>query len=617
MTTAVAATARPLTGYVTGWVVAGVATLGALAAWADPAATSPSLVLVAVLVVLTAVAEAVSLDLKTGSGGVSLSLLEVAVTVDVLLLPPAHAAAAVVLGVLLVQLVQRRPVQKLLFNLGQHAVAASAVATVVALAPSPPTLHGGRVVAVMLGLVAYSTVNTLALAGIFSRLGIDAVREQLVDRPIFFLATTLGNTSVGVIGVAMWTAYPSLTLVVVGPALALYLSYASSFRIESLLTEVRSERDHLERVVGGVQEGIVLLDETGVVRLWNPAMRRITGVAAEDAVGQPAVDLLTGVDADGMALDPTYALQERRESTSYTATLRLPDDTTVETRLTHTLVTDDRDRVVGDVVVVQDLSREREASSLKEDFVARVSHELRTPLSPLRGYAQIMLRAGDRVTGEQRDQILNQMVERVDHLERLIDDLLLVSRLASGTLSPDDEVDLQVCDLSEIVPRLASWVSGAHAGREVRVHGVDGARFAWADPLRSAQVVTNLLSNACKYATPDTPIDVEVSREEDRLRVAVRDHGPGIPEDKLEAIFERFQRLEDPQRMRTGGLGLGLYIARHLAVAMGGALDVDSRRGAGSTFTLELPVASDAQLLDAAAPAGSRALKAVRRPAAV
>lgn len=581
------------------WIVAGSAAISLLGL--QTAEVPRPTVAFLLIVALTAGAETFAVQLQAGGSALSLSMLEAVVVVALLTLAPMSAVAAVLAGILISHTIRRMGVRKVAFNLGQHAVAATTAAAIVAMVPATPAVAPARMAAVMIAVLAYSAINSVALAGIFSRLGLASFRDQLTERPGFLVATSVGNASVGAIAVTVWMHDPAVVWIIVGPVLALYLSYGSSFRIESLLSDASSERDRLDRVVSGVQEGIVLLDADGLVRLWNPAMTRITGVPEADALGQPASALLTGIDADGTSTDPGQVLRDRLPTAAYVVALPHVSGEPVDTRIEHTLVEDDRGRCVGDVVLVQDLTREREAHALKEDFVARVSHELRTPLSPLRGYAQILLESGPRVPEEKRTMMLRTMVDRVGHLERLIDDLLLVSKMVSGGLSAADEMTAETADVAAIVSRMSDWVARDHPGREVRMHSDGSQHVAWADSLRVGQIVTNLLTNACKYATEGTPVDVAVTRHGQQIRVDVRDQGPGIPADKLESIFERFQRLEDPQRMRTSGLGLGLFIARHLATVMGGRLDVTSVRGQGSTFTLTLAAASPDQVASMAA----------------
>lgn len=585
--------------YVAAWVVGGAILASSVILW--DGALSPDLGAVLPLLVLTAVSEAVSVNLRQDQSGVALSLLEVAVVVNLMVLSPDGMIIAVVGGVTCQHLLRRLPPMKLFFNMGEHAAGAGVAAVIMALAPSGPLLSMWRVMFVGAAVLAYRLVNSWALAGVFQRLDAPELRDHLLHRPLVLLASTLGSASLGVIGLNVWTTNPSLVWVVAAPAVALYLAYVSSYRIEGLLADVRIERDRLDRVVGGVSEGIVLLDTAGLVQVWNRAMTTITGIAEGEALGRRADELLTGVDDHDDPVDPLDALAEdAAEQTVVVVHLRTTDGDLRPLRLTHTLLCDEGERT-GDVLMVQDLTREREANALKEDFIAQVSHELRTPLSPLRGYAQALQQGGDRIPVEKRNEIHGLMVERVDHLARLVDDLLLVSSIGAGGSAPAHRVSRDPVELAPLVPRLVSWLSQEQVrGRRIEVVGDDGPRWALGDATRIGQVVTNLLTNACKYSDPDTVVTVRLRQTDERVQVAVTDRGPGVPEDKLEAVFERFRRLDDPQRMRAGGIGLGLYISRHLAEAMGGALTVASTRGVGSTFTLSLPVApADARLVHA------------------
>lgn len=593
--------ARPLGAYIVWWIVAGVgaATLASLILPRPDQWPSPLSALL--LIALVAAADSASLELRNDRSSLSLSLGEAAFVVVLLLFPAQLAILVVPAGLAVRYLLRRTPLHKVGFNVGQSLVAISAASTIMALAPSDPTLSVVRVLLVIVAILSYSLTNTLALAGIFSRLGVSSITDQLTDRPTFLVATTLGNASIGVIAVALWLAYPTIVWVVFGPALALYLAYASGFRIEGLLDDVREERDRLTRVVSGVQEGIVLLDEEGIVRLWNDAMARITGIETSVAINQPAGEVLRV--SDPAQPDPLAALRTGDDQPSLdVANLRHTDGTLVPVRFVHGLLRDERGKTIGDVIVAVDLSREREANALKEDFVARVSHELRTPLSPLRGSSQLLLTSGDRLDADQRDQLLRGMAECVDHLDRVVDDLLLVSRIASNPSETTGNVRPEQVELEQLATRLVDWAHSAHPDREIRIVPDDGPMRAWADPVRVGQIVTNLLTNACRYATPGTPIDVVIRRDDDEVVVQVADHGPGIPNDKLEAIFGQFQRLEDPSTMQTRGLGLGLYIARHLAHAMDGSLTADSEQGRGSTFELRLPhcMVSEAGVSDSA-----------------
>jgi signal transduction histidine kinase len=188
-------------------------------------------------------------------------------------------------------------------------------------------------------------------------------------------------------------------------------------------------------------------------------------------------------------------------------------------------------------------------------------------------------------------------------MHRLVEDLLLASRVANNGERRLPEVGRQSVDVGHVAEKALRSFVIAHPLREFRLEAEEAA-VALGDPIRIEQIVANLVSNAIKFSDEGTPIDVEVVREGVSIQIKVRDTGRGIPADKFGEVFEKFKRLEDPLRMETGGAGLGLFIVRQLARAMGGDVGVESELGKGSTFTVTLTVSSSAA---AAAPPERRA----------
>jgi signal transduction histidine kinase len=187
-----------------------------------------------------------------------------------------------------------------------------------------------------------------------------------------------------------------------------------------------------------------------------------------------------------------------------------------------------------------------------------------------------------------RDEALTRIVDRADHLHRLVEDLLLVTRLEHDDLT--ELVDTRPTDL-EPIARAAVDELAVSGGRRAFTLAADAALpTAMADPDRVRQILAALLENADRYSPSDTPIEVELRAAGDDVEIRVIDHGPGIPASQQDAVFERFHRLEDPLTMRTGGVGVGLFIGRRLATAMHGTLRLEpSPPGTGSTFVLSLP----------------------------
>lgn len=354
------------------------------------------------------------------------------------------------------------------------------------------------------------------------------------------------------------------------------------------LERLVEETSKLQAVVDYSSDGILVVDDGGRVLVWNPAMAALTAVAADVAAGQPFSTLLHAVDVDGQPLDPAAALQGLTAAAPR-ATVELgvvrPDGEQRWLRCSHAAIFDG-DVLSRDVVIAHDITRERQVDRLKADFIATVSHELRTPITPIKGYADLLRKHGDRMTPEKRAECLDIIADRVTHLGRLVEDLLLASRISTPLL-PRQNVALESVDLAALTTRACS--DFAHAPQRIMVRLPAVAVPVACDAMRTVQVITNLISNAMKYSPADSEIDVSVTAAADgTAAVVVRDEGRGIPADQLDRIFEKFHRVEDPLRMTTSGTGLGLFIARQLATAMGGDIVVESTLGAGSTFTLRL-----------------------------
>jgi len=225
----------------------------------------------------------------------------------------------------------------------------------------------------------------------------------------------------------------------------------------------------------------------------------------------------------------------------------------------------------------------REAVAARDEFLSVASHELRTPLTALKLALQALRRTGGRDPEAVRRAA--EMAERQStRLEKLVAALLDVSRIQSGRL----ELALEDLDLASVVSEVATQFEGqlAEAGCSLLTHFDGPGRGRW-DRLRIGQVLTNLLSNAVKYGA-GKPVAISVSGDGESVRVAVRDHGIGLPPDDPDRIFQRFVRAVSSRHY--GGLGLGLYIARRLAEAHGGTLRAEPAEGGGACFVLELPV---------------------------
>jgi PAS domain S-box-containing protein len=359
------------------------------------------------------------------------------------------------------------------------------------------------------------------------------------------------------------------------------------------VAQIKEEKSTLEQILGLSSDGILLLDGKGRVRVWNQAMERITGVPADEAVGLPYNEWLAGLDHDGKPVrleDLLAASTPANPRASSEVQIRTSEGLERWLRCNHSLLYEGGEWTT-DVVIVHDVTRIRQAERAKTDFVATVSHELRTPITPIKGYVEILQARGPNLTEDKRQDMLRIIAERADHLARLVEDLLLASRISSEPGgSAVVGMQRECTDLTEAARRAAAdWLRGPDSRLELDLP--EGPLEVDADPLRLVQVLANLISNAHKYSPAEQPVRLRVWRDNGWAMAAVADRGRGIPRDELDRVFEKFHRVEDPMTMTTGGTGLGLYIARELARAMGGEIEASSAPRRGSTFTVRLPLA--------------------------
>jgi PAS domain S-box-containing protein len=389
---------------------------------------------------------------------------------------------------------------------------------------------------------------------------------------------------------------------------------AVALRGAAHLARLVEERSKLKAVVDLSSDGILVLDGAGIVQVWSPAVEALTGRAEATALGRPLAALVTTTAADGSPRDPFLSgrslLTVEAPRATVELTLLRDDGEQRVVRCAHAADFDEDGALVRDVVIVHDVTRERQVERLKADFIATVSHELRTPVTPIKGYADLLRRRGDSMTDAKRKECLDIISDRATHLARLVEDLLLASRISATEGSAQSKIDMARDDLSALVRRACG--DFGDQGERVTITVPDERVEVACDPIRVIQVLTNMVGNALKYSAK--PVDVRLRVDGLRAVVEVEDRGRGIPADQLEKVFEKFHRVEDPMLMTTGGTGLGLYIARELATAMAGTLTCTSTLNVGSVFTFSLLMAPQTAPAVAPAPPAAATLPEGPRP---
>src|SRR4029453_12134770 len=360
---------------------------------------------------------------------------------------------------------------------------------------------------------------------------------------------------------------------------------------EELYRAAENERAQLRDIVGHSSDGIYTVGPDRTVRSWNAAMVALTGYQEDEAVGQKCFNLLRARDGDGVdmcAADcPILAAAASGHEEVREASVLNKEGLARWIRYAHAPIIGSSEEMDTDGVVVRDVTRERQTDELKNDFVASVSHELRTPLTPIKGFLMTLLREDRDFAQDRRREYYRLMLMQSQRLERLIEDLLEVTRLEAGA----GLVDATAIDAVDLVRQVVDRFTSEDPDRTVQVVAPDHAVFCRGDWMRIDQVLGNLLANALPYAPPHEPVGGPLGPQGREVGVEVRDWGPGIPIDEQSRIFERFHRVGHYMTREPGGAGLGLYLAKRLVEAMGGRIWVSSRLGPGSVLSFALPAA--------------------------
>ncbi len=350
---------------------------------------------------------------------------------------------------------------------------------------------------------------------------------------------------------------------------------------------LRQERDRSLHLINSSVDGIAAFDETGICTVWNPAMETLTGIPRDRAIGQCGMDLFR-------SLVPDTTLQHLPLGTADIVTafdFSCSHPQTGQIRFLeahYSPLHNGSTTVAGGLVVLRDVTRQRELERLKREFTSIISHEIRTPLSSIRGALGLVAEGildDDPQTAKEMVSIANSNIER---LVRLVNDILALNRLESG------QVDLkyQWCPAVSLVQQAFSSVEALATAHQIRLEAtVPDDLWVWADPDWLVQVLVNLVNNAIKFSPPQTAIAVtaEAIASESIIQFSVTDQGRGIPADKLQAIFGRFQQVDASDSRQKGGTGLGLAICRRIVQQHGGRIWAESELDKGSTFYFTLP----------------------------
>jgi PAS domain S-box-containing protein len=362
-------------------------------------------------------------------------------------------------------------------------------------------------------------------------------------------------------------------------------------RVHEQTLDLRRLARQTEVLLTSVGDGIYGVDSNGRVTFINPSGAQALGFPPERLLGRRAHQEFHAPQEDGAPYPwtgcyITDAIERGAVAAAEEDVYVRPDGTTFPVEITSSPLVD-QERVVGAVVVFRDVTQRREVDRIKNEFLSVVSHELRTPLTSIRGSLGLLAGGAAGALTPTAERMTSIALESSERLTRLINDILDIERLQSGTLP------MRVGPQSAEELLRASAAEMAEMAREaaVTVQVDPTSATVLADRDRIVQTLTNLLGNAVKFSPAGSLVLLSAEEAGGEVHFRVQDAGRGIPEEKLETIFERFEQVDSSDARQKGGTGLGLAISRGIVERQGGRIWAESTFGAGTTMHVALPAA--------------------------
>ena len=365
--------------------------------------------------------------------------------------------------------------------------------------------------------------------------------------------------------------------------------------LENKLSAVESKSDV---VINAIDDGVLAISKDGNIELINPSAQQIIGWDQGDALGLNWKSVLKLVTSDGKDVeDLENPIAQSLSKNQPTHNDKLFLLTSSEKRILVSIVsspvgTDGE----GIIVVFRDITKEKAEEREQAEFISTASHEMRTPVASIEGYLGLALNPATAHIDEKARDFITKAHESAQHLGRLFQDLLDISKVEDGRMKNNPKIINVNEFLKDIFDGLATKANEKQLNYIFMPDIIDEGKekslqpifYANIDPDHFREVVSNLIENAIKY-TPSGEVVVNVTGDDKQISVSVKDSGIGIPAEDIPHLFQKFYRVDNSDTREIGGTGLGLYLSRRLAEAMSGNLRVESKYKEGSTFYLEIP----------------------------
>lgn len=358
-------------------------------------------------------------------------------------------------------------------------------------------------------------------------------------------------------------------------------------RIDDHVNIITGQKDKLQAVLNGMWDGVMVLDSDCRINKVNRSMKEIVG-GIEDCINRNPLEVISSPSFQ----DACRQILSNDGPTSASIQLTLDGDRIYEVNIVKSVNMAGTTQGPVAIAVFHDISEIKRLEKVRQDFVANVSHELRTPLTSVKGYSETLLSDPPPPPALQKS-FLEIIKKNADHMCKIVDDLLNLSRLEAGRAPTDSRVFDPVVSLDQAWEACSTLAKARGVTLKSDFDRAKG--LVEADPDQLMQVFRNLLENAIKYGPENSSVEVTHQINDNIIRIEIRDEGPGIPSSDRKRIFERFYSVEKHRRNEFGSTGLGLAISRHIVCNHGGEIWVESPpsgKNSGTAFIFTLPCVS-------------------------
>lgn len=401
-----------------------------------------------------------------------------------------------------------------------------------------------------------------------------------------------------------------IALITEAPLVASYVIWHSQSKtdkardgaeVSKLTAELSAVSSKSDIVINSIADGVVAIGSDGVILLINPAAQRLLGWPGKDAIGLDYRSVIKLTDTKGNPLAEDFSpirqgLVSQKPIDNHDLELMTKSGKKILISLVVSPVTAAEGQGGGVIAVFRDITREKEEERQKAEFISTASHEMRTPVAAIEGYLGLAMNPATATIDAKAMSYLQKAHESTQHLGRLFQDLLTVSKADDARLVPHPTVIDVIALTREIVFSLQEKAKnkGIFLAFTPGENDIDGNRhitpmfYTYADQDQLREVLSNLVDNGVKYTKAGT-VTVDVKGDDQTVSVTITDSGIGIPPEDVPHLFQKFYRVDNSDTREIGGTGLGLYISRRLIESNNGHIGVNSTFGKGSTFYVQLP----------------------------